>query len=91
MSFYVGETLIYAVSQEGYKGKSLSFFAQEHPNSPIRESLRWIIQRDASISKTALITLEEPGIFHAYWTLDGAKIGEHLIEVKPRPDYTVKR
>ena len=34
---------------------------------------------------------EEPGIFHAYWTLDGAKIGEHLIEVKPRPDYTVKR
>ena|SRR3989344_2144771 len=84
--FYVGDKLTYAVSQENCRGKSLTLFGQRTPESELSEVMTCIIQKDYSTPQTLPLTLDTPGVFRSYWTLDGVKIGEHLIQVKPRPN-----
>lgn len=84
--FYADETITYAVYQEGCRGRRLNLYGQESPDSPMMNFMTILIQQDSSTPQTPPISLfdTKPGIYNIYWTLDGMKIGEHIIQVKQR-------
>ncbi len=84
--FEADETITYAVNQNGCKGRTLRLYNQKTPDSPLEIAMVMQIQKDNSVPQTFAIPLNDkaPGVYRVYWTLDGAKVGEHLIEVKPK-------
>lgn len=82
--FYVDEQYVYAVSLKNCRGKVLKLFSQDSPDGEFKERYVFSVNRDDSLYWLGGV-LKSPAIWHSYWTLDGQKIGENLIQVKERP------
>ncbi len=80
--FNVGDKITYAVEQEGHRGKTLKTYASNMSDFQIEEISSQNITLDRSTPQTTSIITDKKGIFQIYWTIDGAKIGEHIIQVK---------
>jgi len=88
--FYVGDSFAYIGRLRYCKGKELTFFNQNIPGAEIKERWKKIIPNDHFMFLLGG-SLEQSASWHAYVTLDGAKIGDYRITVREDPSKAISK
>jgi len=88
--FYVGDTVTFVIRLLNCGDRTLKFFRQETVEGELVENDKAIIPNNRCFRLYSSV-LGMPGDFHAYITLDDARIGDYRISVRGDPSAVAKK